>query len=72
LLVEAAFSKKELKARALEVARIENEIMKHLIRNEHELEIINEKTYLRLSAHLVEISKMISGWISYIVKMTAV
>jgi len=44
---------------------VEIEILKHLIRTENELCIIDAKTYLRLAEQLVEISKMTNGWIGY-------
>ncbi len=68
LLVEAAFTRKDAKMKTLEVARVHAEVLKHLIRIEHELSVIDEKVYLRLAKDLVEISKMINGWISYVMK----
>jgi len=67
LLIEAAFIRKDQKLKILESARVQTEIMKNLIRTEHELNIIIEKTYLHFSCELVEISKMLNKWISYIV-----
>jgi len=46
--------------------RVQIEILKHLIRTEHELNILDLKTYIRLSEQIIEISKMTNGWISYI------
>ena len=66
LAVEAAFRSKYTKKDALETLRVKVEILKHLIRTEHELEIIQDKTYLRLAEQIVGISKMTSGWISYV------
>ena len=68
MLVEAAFNRKDTKMKTLEVARVHAEVLKHLIRTEHELNVIDEKIYLRLAKDLVEISKMINGWISYAMK----
>ncbi|OHA18785.1 MAG: hypothetical protein A2664_04735 [Candidatus Taylorbacteria bacterium RIFCSPHIGHO2_01_FULL_46_22b] len=66
LAVEAAFKSKFLKLPILEKLRIEIEILKHLVRTENELKIIDTKIYLRLSEQLVEISKMTSGWLKFI------
>jgi len=65
LAVETAFKPRELKRPILEILRVEIEILKHLIRTENELCIIDAKTYLRLAEQLVEISKMTNGWIGY-------
>ena len=65
LAVSAAFKPRQQKLLPLESLRIKVEILKHLIRTEHELEIIDTKTYLRLSEQLIEISKMANGWINY-------
>ncbi len=50
----------------LEQARLVNEKIKHLVRTEYEMQIIPEKSYITAAEQLVEISKMINGWISYI------
>lgn len=68
LLVEAAFTRKDLKTRIIETARVQGEILKHLVRTENELMVIDERTYLRISKSLVEISKMINGWVVYTTK----
>lgn len=65
LAVKAAFQSKQIKLGTLETLRVKNEVLKHLIRTEHELGVSKEKTYLHFSAQLVEISKMINGWIAY-------
>ena len=56
---------------SLEILRIKVEILKHLVRTEHELEIIDMKTYLRLSEQLIEISKMTNGWINFVTQKGA-
>lgn len=56
---------------ALENLRLKIEVLKHLIRTEHELRIIEEKTYLRLAEQLVEISKMTNGWINFVTQKGA-
>ncbi len=71
LAVEAAFKPKPQKFAPLESLRINIEILKHLIRTEHELEIIGAKTYLRLAEQSVEISKMANGWITFVTQKGA-
>lgn len=68
LLIKAAFMSKQEKIKILEDARINGEVLKNILRTEYELEIIDEKTYLRLARDSIEISKMLNGWISYINK----
>lgn len=65
LAVEAAFKPKPQKLTSLQTLRVKIEILKHLVRTENELQIIDTKTYLRLAEQLVEISKMTNGWINY-------
>lgn len=66
LAVEAAFRPKHTKKDPLESLRLKIEVLKHLTRTEHEIEIIDNKTYLRLSEQMVEISKMTNGWINFV------
>lgn len=66
LAVESAFKPKHQKKIPLEELRIKIEILKHLVRTEHELEIIDSRTYLRLSEQLIEISKMTNGWLNFV------
>jgi len=40
--------------------------MKNLVRLEEELKIIKENKYFMLSMELLEISRMINGWIKYL------
>ena len=65
LAVEAAFRQRQLKLPLLEKLRVRIEVLKHLVRTEHELNIIDEKAYFRLSEQAIEISKMTNGWIAY-------
>ncbi len=65
-LISASFSNKITKQTSLEQARISLEILKHLIRTEHELKIIDQKTYFRIENLVIETSKMTNGWIKYI------
>ena len=46
--------------------RLLTEKIKHLVRMEYEMHIIKEKSYIAIAEQLVEISKMVNGWISYI------
>ena len=66
LAIESAFKSKQLKQNTLETMRVQIEVLKHLVRTEHELLIIDMKTYIRLSEQLIEISRMTNGWINYI------
>lgn len=68
ILIEAAFAARHEKLRILETARVCAEVMKNIIRTEHELGMLDQKSYLRLSKDAVEISKMLNGWIVYIGK----
>jgi hypothetical protein len=65
-LITAEFSTTNKKLEILEDARILLEVLKHFIRTEHELKIIDEKTYIRIEMLIVETSKMTNGWIKYI------
>jgi hypothetical protein len=67
-LIEAAFIPRQEKLKTLEKARIQGEILKHLIRTEYELKVLDEKTYFRIVKDAIEISKMLNGWIVYISK----
>ena len=69
LLIEAAFTRREQKLKTLELARVQAEVLKNLIRTEHELKIISEDKYIQLSKEIVEISRMLSKWISYIASL---
>ena len=66
LAIESAFKPKHQKKISLEELRLKVEVLKHLIRTEHELGIIDVRTYLRLSEQIVEISKMTNGWLNFV------
>ena len=66
LTVESAFKSRSQKQPLLETLRVNIEVLKHLVRTENELAIVDFKTYIRLSEQLVEISRMTNGWINYI------
>lgn len=70
-IIRAAFATKIQKLPILERVRVSLEVLKHLVRTEHELRIIDEKTYLRIAALTVETSKMINGWIKYLAQNPA-
>lgn len=63
LSIEAAFQPKQDKVSTLNRLRLKTEVLKNLWRTEQELEIVDEKTYLRIAQATVEISKMTNGWI---------
>lgn len=65
-LITAEFSPTNKKLEILESARILLEVLKHFVRTEHELKIIDEKTYIRIEMLIIETSKMTNGWIKYI------
>jgi hypothetical protein len=44
------------------------EKLKHLVRMEHEMQIIDEKKYIRIAGELVEISKMTTGWLKNVLQ----
>ena len=65
-IVSASLSPKAQKQPALERTRTSLEILKHLVRIEYELKIIDQKTYLRIEGLLVETSKQANGWLKYL------
>ena len=60
--IDSALSSKNSKIELLGKLRRDIETLKHLVRLEYELDIINEKTYLNLSQLLIDISMMATGW----------
>ena len=66
LLISASFSYKNKKPEVLEKARILLEVLKHFVRVEYELHIIDEKAYIRIESGIIETSKMTNGWIKYL------
>gem|GEM_PF-531191 len=63
LSIKGTFSDKDRKIPYLEEVRVSIEATKLLIRTEHELHIISEKTYFTISAQPIEASKMTNGWL---------
>ena len=68
LIISAALQDKNSKLMPLNSARIKIEILKRLIRISNNLKIIENKKYIQIENDLIEISKMISGWIKYLNK----
>jgi hypothetical protein len=66
LSIESAYKSQANKKIPLELLRIKIGVLQNLVRTENELGILDEKTYFRFSAQIVEISKMANGWINYI------
>jgi DNA polymerase III alpha subunit len=60
LLIESALTKD--KKNSLQKARIALETIRHLLRLEHELQVINAQKYLDIVPVIEEISKMATGW----------
>lgn len=65
LSIEASLENKPSKAETIRKLRINIETLKHLVRAESELKIIQEKQYLFLEEKLQEISKEAVGWERY-------
>lgn len=66
--IAATFQQKYLKEGFLKNARTKIEVLKHLIRTSYELRIIRDEKYFQISSEIIEISKMINGWIKYLEK----
>ena len=65
ITIAAAFKRGRDKLSSLESARVYSQVLVNIIRTEYELGIIKDKMHLYLSAQLVEIGKMLNGWITY-------
>lgn len=65
-VLRASFESKQKKLETLEKVRVTVEVLKQLIRAEHELKIIDEKSYIGIQEKLQTISKEINGWIKYL------
>jgi len=66
LTIDASLQKQKQKITPLQELRRKIAVIKHLVRSECELKIIEEKIYLDLQRQLQEISKMASGWEKYV------
>lgn len=69
-IIQAYFIEKSKRLEILEKIRILLETLKHFVRLEHELKIIEEKPYIRIEKLIVETSKMTNGWIKYMENQT--
>ena len=69
--INAALSPRQEKMVSLLDLRLKVEMLKHLIRLEHELKIIPEKTYLAISHLSEDISMMANGWLKSITQKSA-
>ncbi len=65
-IIGASLSSKVQKQATLERARTSLEVLKHLVRTEYELKIIDQKTYLRIEGQVIETSKQLNGWLKYL------
>lgn len=65
-IISASLLPKMQKQSMLERARTSLEVLKHLVRTEHELKIIDQKIYFRIENLLIETSKQLNGWLKYI------
>lgn len=65
-IIRASLTTRPKKIEPLEKARVSLEVIKHLVRTEYELKIIDQKTYIRIESSLIETSKMTNGWIKYL------
>lgn len=70
-IIRASLMPKHQKRELLESVRISLEVLKHLVRTEHESGIIPERAYIELVTLLVETSKMTNGWIRYLTQNPA-
>jgi hypothetical protein len=64
--IAAAFAQKPEKIPILHNLRVKTEIVKHLVRNAFELNVIRRGAYFQTQEKLREISKMATGWINYL------
>lgn len=69
LVIEAALLQKQEKIPPVKKIKLKIEILKHLIRASHELNIIDSTKYINLEEKLVEISKMTTGWLKYLTQI---
>ena len=62
LLMEAETAKKDWKKSFLEKASVKLGLLKILIRLSNDIKILDNKKYLELEEKIIEIGKMIGGW----------
>src|SRR3989338_10957411 len=69
--IDSALRPRHEKISLLQTTRRDIETLKHLIRMEHELNIIPEKTYISISQLLTDISMMANGWLKSLTEKSA-
>ncbi len=69
--IDSALRPRHEKILLLQIIRRDIETLKHLIRMEHELKIIPEKTYLSIAHLLTDISMMANGWLKSLTEKSA-
>lgn len=65
-LLSASFAQKFRKSEILRKASDKNDLLKYLMRIAYEIKCLNVKKYIALEEKVVEIGKMIGGWIKSI------
>lgn len=68
LIVEAAYLTRLEKPEKLKTARINIEVIKRLVRLAENLQVIKTPIYIKLEQELIEISKMNTSWLNWIIK----
>jgi hypothetical protein len=68
LVLTAVLEKRNYKLLSVSNARIKTELLKKIIRSAFEISVINKSAYFRSQEKLREISKMLTGWLSYLDK----
>lgn len=62
LALSAAYLPKYKKHEIIKKASDKNDLLKYLIRLAYEIKCVNDKKYLHLEEKVIEIGKMIGGW----------
>lgn len=62
-ITRASFAKLNFKSSDLQTASIKLDFLKILVRLSYELRVIDQKKYLTMEEKLIEIGKMLGGWI---------
>jgi hypothetical protein len=65
-IIHASLIIRTAKQIPLENSRTQLEVLKHLVRTEYELKIIDQKTYISIETLIIENSKQVNGWLKYI------
>lgn len=65
--IESAFQSRLDKKFTLQKLRIKTGVLQNLVRTENELKIIDDKTYLRISEQIIEISKQNNNWLNSLI-----